>query len=1371
MNTTRRFFLALAIAALGSAVCGAGPAAADYLAYTGNFTGAGSTNGPFVKPTSIDVNNQTGDILVLDLGKPNPIEQFDSSGAPKAFSALGGNNSIGPIAVGQGGWGQFSTDLAVDNSGTATQGTIYVVSGEPSTVYAFHPDGTPVGGNFPLPLSSFGFYGACGVAADAEGEIWVSDGFTAYGYTSAGVATGATKESLLACRSHFDTEKSFYTNFYSGGTRKYDSSGGVGYDLTEATGSRDLTVDPATDDVYVDNNGVEVLQINKHGITVSSFGQEDQAHGFDGLNNSEGVGFNPKTGDIYASDLASTPPRVDVFNYVAPLPPIVTGEVVREVRSAGADVRAVVTAGGGDTTYAVEYGPTTAYGSTAQGTGVARGFKRTSVFIPLSGLTPGTKYHYRVVATNSTTSTPSPDHTFTTYAYPNGGADPCPNALARQQSGTAGLLDCRAYEQVSAVDTGGYDVESNQIPNGAPIAGFPDAGKPARVAYTTSSGSIPGTGNPTAHLGDPYVATRSGDGWKTEYVGIPANGTPQVESFSSPLLGADGSLSSFAFGGPGLCQVCLPDGSQGVPIRTGSGQLVQGMAGSLKPSGAASAGYIAKRFSADGTQFLFGSTSKFEPDGNENGDISIYDRNLTTNVTSVVSKTPAGTTMTGAGIAALDISTDGGRTLVAQRVATDGKGNDYWHLYMNVGDAGSTVDVTPGATAGVLYDGMTSDGSQVFFTSADRLTADDHDNSSDIYRADVSASGAILTRVSTGTSGTGDTDACSPVSDYVHTRWNSLTSAASCDAVAIAGGGGVGVGDGTVYFLSPELLDGPANGTVDAPNLYVAQPDAAPRYVSTLESSENPPATPALRRSVKSLFSVGPGALGIAVDPDSGDFYVLKDGSGQPGDGTAVVEKFDSLGNPSNWSFSAPYISGNKLTKPGNGNFFFGGAGQIAVDNSGGPTDGYIYLTNGNTAVFKASGESLGHLDSGGCGVAVDSAGKIYTTNYYQNRRYIPIDGNPQHNTEKEMGNIGFPFGQSPCQEATDSSGALYLSSPGNFVKRFTAAQFDSSAPKGREYPAQVVGLTVDTTSDDLFINEGTRISQWNAAGEKEISGIGAGILKDSRGIWASNGHLYSSDFSTGLIYELTPIEADPDPVESNPLVVGAVDSPGVRRTADFQVAREGGVALFPSNLSLTGALNERHVEIYRSDPDGGLLCISCTPTEAVAEGDSSLASNGMSLTDDGRIFFTTKDPLVLRDAGARKDVYEWSDGDLQLISTGSSPFDATLLTAGSDGTDVYFFSREDLLGNGTGQAMKIFDARSGGGKFILPTPAPCAASDECHGPGTEAPAPQGLGTLAGTGGQHKSAKPCKKGTVKKHGKCVKKKKHKKKTTSTPLHG
>ena len=226
------------------------------------------------------------------------------------------------------------------------------------------------------------------------------------------------------------------------------------------------------------------------------------------------------------------------------------------------------------------------------------------------------------------------------------------------------------------------------------------------------------------------------------------------------------------------------------------------MAGSLNPA-ANPAGEVRQRFSADGSTFVFGAEKKFEGNGNE-GSVSIYKRNLQTGSTQVVSTLPGGATMTGPGIAELAVSSNGDRVLIGKRVSVDGAGNEYFDLYMNVGGNPSSVQVVETAR-GVIFNGMTADGSKVFFTTPDQL-AGDTDSSNDFFVADVGATSTI-TRLSTGTGGTGNTDACAPVGN-----WNVVSGGPNCGTVAIAGGGGVAGEDGTAYFFSPELLDGAGNG-------------------------------------------------------------------------------------------------------------------------------------------------------------------------------------------------------------------------------------------------------------------------------------------------------------------------------------------------------------------------------------------------------------------------------------------------------------------------------------------------------------------------------------------------------------------------------
>jgi hypothetical protein len=112
------------------------------------------------------------------------------------------------------------------------------------------------------------------------------------------------------------------------------------------------------------------------------------------------------------------------------------------------------------------------------------------------------------------------------------------------------------------------------------------------------------------------------------------------------------------------------------------------------------------------------------------------------------------------------------------------------------------------------------------------------------------------------------------------------------------------------------------------------------------------------------------------------------------------------------------------------------------------------------------------------------------------------------------------------------------------------------------------------------------------------------------------------------------------------------------------------------------------------------------------------------------------------------------------LISTGSSLFNSGMLGVTANGKDAFFFTRETIVKEEdfNGEAMKIYDAREGGGFFKLPVAPQCAAADECRGPATQAAPPPQIGTFKGTGGQFKPRnKRCRKGFVRRKGKCVRK--------------
>jgi hypothetical protein len=211
-----------------------------------------------------------------------------------------------------------------------------------------------------------------------------------------------------------------------------------------------------------------------------------------------------------------------------------------------------------------------------------------------------------------------------------------------------------------------------------------------------------------------------------------------------------------------------------------------------------------------------------------------------------------------------------------------------------------------------------------------------------------------------------------------------------------------------------------------------------------------------------------------------------------------------------------------------------------------------------------------------------------------------------------------------------------------------------------------------------------------------------------------------------------------------------------------LQVTPDGRFAAFATTSRLTAYDNHGFAEMYRYEAEAEkVTCVSCRPDGTAPEGDVLGSEGGRFITDDGRVFFDTTEPLDPRDTngggfeGESKeptgnDVYEFTGGRPQLISTGTGHLRklgvslAGLYGVSADGTDVYFGTFETLVGQDrNGQQLKFYDARTNGGFPFVPPPAPCAAADECHGPTAPAPAPvaSGTGAALGAGGNTHKAK------------------------------
>ncbi len=90
-----------------------------------------------------------------------------------------------------------------------------------------------------------------------------------------------------------------------------------------------------------------------------------------------------------------------------------------------------------------------------------------------------------------------------------------PQSAIRNQTGSAYLPDCRAYELVSPPNANGTLLYA-----GGPNTG--NATNPSRLSFTGLYGSIPGAKTINS-AGDLYVATRTDTGWESKYIGLPGS--------------------------------------------------------------------------------------------------------------------------------------------------------------------------------------------------------------------------------------------------------------------------------------------------------------------------------------------------------------------------------------------------------------------------------------------------------------------------------------------------------------------------------------------------------------------------------------------------------------------------------------------------------------------------------------------------------------------------------------------------------------------------------------------------------------------------------------------------------------------------------
>src|SRR5207247_3180914 len=107
----------------------------------------------------------------------------------------------------------------------------------------------------------------------------------------------------------------------------------------------------------------------------------------------------------------------------APAPAAVTG-AASAVTPNGATLNGSVNPNGRSTNWHFEYGTSTGYGSTTAAQNAGSGTSPVNVSAPVSGLTTGRTYHFRLVATSDRGTSQGADQTFTPASAPSATPNP-----------------------------------------------------------------------------------------------------------------------------------------------------------------------------------------------------------------------------------------------------------------------------------------------------------------------------------------------------------------------------------------------------------------------------------------------------------------------------------------------------------------------------------------------------------------------------------------------------------------------------------------------------------------------------------------------------------------------------------------------------------------------------------------------------------------------------------------------------------------------------------------------------------------------------------------------------------------------------------
>lgn len=472
---------ALALALITASIASAAPAAAEIVhSFKGSFNGHDAPGGPFAFVFSDAADDSGGpsggDVYVGELneGFEGVIDKFNSKGEYAGVQITGASTPQGTLEL-----VSLSTlaagGVAVDDSSSPNKGDLYVADTGHGVVDKFNEAGVYLcqitGSATPSPTECAGSAGSktpaesmqpTGVAVDTNGTVYVAD--VAHNvidrFSPAGAYVGQFADPhITEPRSSIavDAGNLYVANAspFSAGVGVAAFSSGRFAGVLDANQPLTVTFDPADGHVYTGDlePSPEIREYDpSRPVSQALLDTFGAGH----VEKVAGLSAGP-SGTIYAADLGEH--AVEMFGPDVILPDVSAAATEDAKTSATLNGR-IDPAGGGEVTGCrFEYGTSTAYGQVSTCSPTPPYSSPTDVNAPVSGLTEGVTYHFRLVAANSRGTDRGEDHVFGTPAIDNESATASTTSATVHAtidpSGVATTCEAQ-YVTEAAFQTAGY---------------------------------------------------------------------------------------------------------------------------------------------------------------------------------------------------------------------------------------------------------------------------------------------------------------------------------------------------------------------------------------------------------------------------------------------------------------------------------------------------------------------------------------------------------------------------------------------------------------------------------------------------------------------------------------------------------------------------------------------------------------------------------------------------------------------------------------------------------------------------------------------------------------------------------------------------